>query len=166
MCSRYSVYTSDRSIKQPHMKEEEWQVHTCSILLTNACLYAYVCAVNEYACVCVCVCMFVCIHVIGRICSTFERFKDRHYKLTEKLIKQGFWYTGLCMAFKRFVRSHANIFHKYKCIVLKNTLRKEFVCQPMMFSRVITYVEDSPVTSWFCGFVCVVYIPQALYKLL
>ena len=26
---------------------------------------------------------------IGRICSTFERFKDRHYKLTEKLIKQG-----------------------------------------------------------------------------
>ena len=65
---------------------------------------------------------------IGRICSTFERFKDRHYKLTEKLIKQGFWYTGLCMAFKRFVRSHANIFHKYKCSVKKHI--EEGICLP------------------------------------
>ena len=65
---------------------------------------------------------------IGRICSTFERFKDRHYKLTEKLIKQGFWYTGLCMVFKRFVRSHANIFHKYKCSVKKHI--EEGICLP------------------------------------
>ena len=33
---------------------------------------------------------------IGRICDNFEQFNDRHYKLTSKLIKQGFWYTRLC----------------------------------------------------------------------
>ena len=33
---------------------------------------------------------------IGRICDNFEQFNDRHYKLTCKLIKQGFWYTQLC----------------------------------------------------------------------
>ena len=27
---------------------------------------------------------------IGRICDNFEQFNDRHYKLTSKLIKQGF----------------------------------------------------------------------------
>ena len=36
-------------------------------------------------------------------------------------MKQGFLYTRLCMEFKRFVRSHANIFHKYKCSVRKHT---------------------------------------------
>ena len=36
---------------------------------------------------------------IGRICDNFEQFNDRHYKLTSKLIKQGFWYTRLCYFF-------------------------------------------------------------------
>ena len=36
---------------------------------------------------------------IGRICVNFEQFNDRHYKLTSKLIKQGFWYTRLCFFF-------------------------------------------------------------------
>ena len=39
---------------------------------------------------------------IGRIRDNFEQFNDRHYKLTSKLIKQGFWYTQLCYFFKRF----------------------------------------------------------------
>ena len=30
---------------------------------------------------------------IGKICDNFEQFNDRYYKLTSKLIKQGFWYT-------------------------------------------------------------------------
>ena len=29
------------------------------------------------------------------------------YKLTQKLIKQGFWYSRLCAIFKKFARSHA-----------------------------------------------------------
>ena len=43
-------------------------------------------------------------------------------------MKQGFLYTGLCMEFKRFVRSHANIFHKYKCSVRKHI--EEGICLP------------------------------------
>ena len=39
---------------------------------------------------------------IGRICSNFVQFKLRHYTLTQKLMKQGFWYSGLCMAFRKF----------------------------------------------------------------
>ena len=39
---------------------------------------------------------------IGRICENFEQFNDRHYKLTSKLIKQGFWYTQLCYFLKGF----------------------------------------------------------------
>ena len=50
---------------------------------------------------------------MGRICSCFVQFKERHYKLTERLIHQGFWYAGLCMAFKKFARCHAGIFSKY-----------------------------------------------------
>ena len=46
---------------------------------------------------------------IGRICSNFVQFKLRHYTLTQKLMKQGFWYSGLCMAFRRFARSHVGI---------------------------------------------------------
>ena len=65
---------------------------------------------------------------IGRICSTFEFFKNRHYKLTETLIKQGFRYNGLCIAFRRFARFHANIFHKYGCSVKKHI--EDGICLP------------------------------------
>ena len=33
---------------------------------------------------------------IGRICSIYLKFKNRHYDLTAKLLKQGFWYSRLC----------------------------------------------------------------------
>ena len=33
---------------------------------------------------------------IGRICEDFSAFAERHYKLTSRLIKQGFWYNKLC----------------------------------------------------------------------
>ena len=42
----------------------------------------------------------------GRICSSFPQFKDRHYRLTRKLMEQGFWYSALCAAFKKFTRLH------------------------------------------------------------
>ena len=39
--------------------------------------------------------------LIGRMCESFTDFADKHYKLTSKLIKQGFWYAKLCFAFKK-----------------------------------------------------------------
>ena len=57
---------------------------------------------------------------IGRICSNFVQFKLRHYTLTQKLMKQGFWYSGLCMAFRKFARSHVGIITKYGCSVRKH----------------------------------------------
>ena len=70
---------------------------------------------------------------IGRICNSFVQFKDRHYKLTEKLIKQGYWYSGLCKAFKKFSRSHASIFSKYKCSVRKHI--EEGICLPAILCK-------------------------------
>ena len=66
---------------------------------------------------------------IGRICDNFEQFNDRHYKLTSKLIKQGFWYTRLCYFFLRFSRTHSEIFCKYKYDVSKHI--QEGICLPV-----------------------------------
>ena len=65
---------------------------------------------------------------IGRICSNFVQFKLRHYTLTQKLMKQGFWYSGLCMVFRRFARSHVGIITKYGCSVRKHI--GEGICLP------------------------------------
>ena len=75
------------------------------------------------------------IHV-GRICSTYLQFKDRHYTLTAKLVKQGFWYGGLCRAFRRFSRIHANIFSRFGCSVHKHI--QEGICLPATVGRHIT----------------------------
>ena len=64
---------------------------------------------------------------IGRICSSFVQFKERHYKLTYKLIHQGFWYAELCMAFRKFARSHQYLLSTN--VVFRNTLMMEYVCQ-------------------------------------
>ena len=50
---------------------------------------------------------------IGRICSSYKQFYERHYKLTGKLIKQGFRYVELRRTFKRFAKTHSNIIYKY-----------------------------------------------------
>ena len=65
---------------------------------------------------------------IGRICSNFVQFKLRHYTLTQKLMKQGLWYSGLCMAFMKFARSHVGIITKYGCSVRKHI--EEGICLP------------------------------------
>ena len=70
---------------------------------------------------------------IGRICSSFVQFRDRHYRLTAKLIAQGFWYSRLCVAFKKFSRSNASIF---KCSVRKHI--EEGICLPATVSRNVT----------------------------
>ena len=50
---------------------------------------------------------------ISRICDTFQSFVIRHRLLTERLIKQGFWYSKLCKFFKKFVRRYYALFSKY-----------------------------------------------------
>ena len=65
---------------------------------------------------------------IGRICSTYLQFKDRHYTLTAKLVKQGFWYGVLCRPFRQFSRTHASIFSRFGCSVHKHIL--EGICLP------------------------------------
>ena len=70
---------------------------------------------------------------IGRICSNFVQFKLRHYTLTQKLMKQGFWYSGLCMAFRMFARSHVGIITKYGCSVRKHI--EEGICLPATDAR-------------------------------
>ena len=57
---------------------------------------------------------------IGRICSGYEQFCERHYKLTQKLIKQGFRYAELCKAFRK---SHLHC--KYN-----HSVREDGVCLP------------------------------------
>ena len=81
---------------------------------------------------------------IGRICNSFVQFKDRHYKLTEKLIKQGYWYSGLCKAFKKFSRSHT-AFSQNISAVFVNTLKRGYACQPF-FARISTPAEN--VVCW------------------
>ena len=51
---------------------------------------------------------------IGRICGDFITFASRNHTLTTRSIRQGFWYTKLCAAFKKFSHRHAEIFHKFK----------------------------------------------------
>ena len=41
---------------------------------------------------------------ISRICVSFVK---RHRLLTERLIKQGFWYNKLSVSFKKFSRRHS-----------------------------------------------------------
>ena len=67
---------------------------------------------------------------IGRICSTYLQFKNKHYDLTAKLVKQGFWYSRLCRAFRRFSRMHATIFSKFGCSVRKHI--QEGICLPAL----------------------------------
>ena len=66
---------------------------------------------------------------IGGICDNFEQFNDRHYKLTSKLIKQGFWYTQLCSAI--FLKGFPKPIRKYSVNIIMvqvSTLLKVYVC--------------------------------------
>ena len=57
---------------------------------------------------------------IGRICSDYLDFTLRHFKLTERLIHQGYRYSDLCRSFYKFAKKHAQIMNKYSCSVRKH----------------------------------------------
>ena len=46
----------------------------------------------------------------NRICSNYSL---RHYKLTQRLIHQGFRYSSLCIAFWKFAKKHTQVLGKY-----------------------------------------------------
>ena len=54
---------------------------------------------------------------ISRICDTFQSFVLRHRLLTERLIKQGFWYSTLCKIFQE-VCEYIDIMHCLASMVL------------------------------------------------
>ena len=43
---------------------------------------------------------------INRFCESFNAFAKRHRLLTERLIRQGFWYSKLCNSFKKFAKKY------------------------------------------------------------
>ena len=57
---------------------------------------------------------------ISRICDNYVSFVKRHRLLTERLIKQGFWYNKLSVSFKKFSRRHSMLFNKYAVSVKRH----------------------------------------------
>jgi len=76
---------------------------------------------------------------ICRICDTYLSFVTRHRLLTERLIRQGFWYTKLCQSFKKFTKRHFALFNKYGVGVRVHI--QEGICTPLeMRCDLIRYV--------------------------
>ena len=65
---------------------------------------------------------------IGRICSDYSDFALRHYKLTERLINQGYRYSSLCRAFHKFAKKDLQIITKYNCTTRKHV--EDGICLP------------------------------------
>ena len=71
---------------------------------------------------------------IGRICSDYHHLALRHYKLTERLIHQGFRYSDLCRAFRKFAKKHVtfSIYHMRKHmedICLHSFISRHVLCR-------------------------------------
>ena len=66
---------------------------------------------------------------ISRICDNDVSFVKRHQLLTERLIKQGFWYNKLSVSFKKFSRRHPMLFNKYAVSVKRHI--REGICIPL-----------------------------------
>ena len=61
----------------------------------------------------------------SRICDTFQSFVIRYRLPTERLIRQGFWYSKL---FKKFVRRHDALSSKYVVSVSVSTVCRVVKC--------------------------------------
>ena len=66
---------------------------------------------------------------ISRICDNYVSFVKRHRLLTERLIKQAFWYNKLRVSFKKFSRRHSMLFNKYAVSVKRHI--REGICIPL-----------------------------------
>ena len=75
---------------------------------------------------------------VGRICSDYHNFALRHYKLTKRLIHQGFRYSDLCRAFRKFAKRHVKILNKYHLSIRKYM---DDICLPVMDSLISRHVS-------------------------
>ena len=76
---------------------------------------------------------------IGRICSDYSSFASRHYKLTERLVRQGFRYSDLCKAFHKFAKRHGHILNKYNFSIRRHV--EDGICLPAMNSFLSRHVS-------------------------
>ena len=66
---------------------------------------------------------------ISRICDKFDSFIKRLRLLTDRLIKQGFWYSELCSSFRKFARWHSAEICKYRVSIRTHVV--EGICIPL-----------------------------------
>ena len=67
---------------------------------------------------------------ICRICDNYSSFLSRHKLLTERLVRQGFWYNNLCITFKKFARRYNVLISKYGVSVRARVT--EGICIPLV----------------------------------
>ena len=75
---------------------------------------------------------------IARICSDYSDFVSRHYKLTERLISQGFRYSDLGRAFRKFAKRHKQVLNKYNTSVCRHV--EDGICLPAVNSFLSRHV--------------------------
>ena len=67
---------------------------------------------------------------IGRICDSYDGFYKKHYKLTTRLVKQGFHYDKLIFSFKKFSSKYPQIFSKFGVSLRKHI--EDGICLPIV----------------------------------
>ena len=85
---------------------------------------------------------------IGRICSDYLDFTLRHFKLTERLVDQGYRYSDLCMSFYKFAKRHAQIMNKYSCSIRKHVEDGNVYQQWIGSSVAVSRIDRNSVTFW------------------
>ena len=80
---------------------------------------------------------------ICRICDNYSSFLSRHKLLTERLVRQGFWYNKLCITFKKFARRYNVLISKYGVSIRAHVT--EGICIPLVAKpdliRNITFLD-------------------------
>ena len=116
--SSYSTYFElQNGIKNAiTQKCGEWVVHACTV--TNiAAKPTYGVYISQLIRIC-------------RICDNYSSFLSRHKLLTERLVRQGFWYNKLCITFKKFARRYNVLISKYGVSVRAHVT--EGICIPLV----------------------------------
>ena len=68
---------------------------------------------------------------INRICENVDAFVKRHRLLTERLIRQGFWYSKLCNSFKTFAKKYNTELSKYNVSIRTDV--SQGLCIPLKY---------------------------------
>ena len=77
------------------------------------------------------VCMYISQLIrICRICDNYSSFLLRHKLLTERLVRQGFWYNKICNTFKKFARRYNVLISKYGVSIRAHVT--EGICIPLV----------------------------------